>query len=129
MLECGRLQGIKISDKLTICYCLFADDMGLFIPAMEEAFRNARDAITTFELASSAKLNLGKSVVIPFGVTNIPLWLLNVWCKISTPGMVQRYLGAPWGVGISKTCLFDFCLKSISRRLNSWSTQRYLSRA
>lgn len=82
---------------------------------MEETFRGAMEEIATYKLASSAKLNPEKSIAIPFGVTNIPLWLLNVGCKISLPGVVQKYLGTPWENWILKANMFDFFLESIIR--------------
>lgn len=73
-----HLQGIWISEELTISYCLFADDMGLFIIALESAFREVTEAISLYELASRAKLNMAISIIILFNVPNIPLWLLNL---------------------------------------------------
>lgn len=69
--------------------------MGMFIPAIEVAFQAAWDAIAMYERASGAKLNVAKSVVIPFGVPVIPLWHLNLGCLISSPSMIHKYFGAP----------------------------------
>lgn len=32
------INGVKISKELTICHCLFADDVGIFIPTDEDSF-------------------------------------------------------------------------------------------
>lgn len=83
LLRTQKLQGIKIYEELTISYHLFIDNMELFIPSIEPAFWAAREAIGLYELASSAKLNMSKSIIIPFNVPNIPMWLLNLGCKLS----------------------------------------------
>lgn len=123
LLTLGRLLGLPISEGLMVCYRLFADDMGMFIPAIEVAFHVARDAISMYERASSAKLNVAKSIVIPFGVPVIPLWFLNFGCLIKSPGVIHKYLGAPWGSEIEKANFFDFCIDGISKRLNPWSNR------
>lgn len=94
--------------------------MGLFIPASEPAFWVAKKAIGLYELAFGAKLNDVKSIIIPFNVHDIPLWLLNFGCRLGLPRTIQRYLEAPWGCAIAKAELFDFCLVSISKKLQSW---------
>lgn len=67
------MHGIKVTKDLTICHRLFEDDVGMFIPAIEVAFKEARATIGLYEVALGASLNLKKTVVIPFGVANIPL--------------------------------------------------------
>lgn len=69
--------------------------MGLFIPALEAAFCVAREVIGVYELALGAKLNDSKSIIIPFNIPDIPMWLLNSRCKLSLRGTIQWYLGAP----------------------------------
>lgn len=94
LLRIGLMHVISVNTDLVVCHQLFADDVGMFIPAIEGAFHEARDAIVVYEAASGACLNLKKSVVIPFRVCNLRLWLVNSGCIISPPGTVQKYLGA-----------------------------------
>lgn len=110
----GRILGTRISQSLTICVRLFADDLGLFIPVTAEAFDVTRSAINCYECGTGAKLNLSKSVVIPLALEEIPSWLTNTGCLISTEGEVQRYLGAPSGYGLSEAQLHGFCLDRIN---------------
>jgi hypothetical protein len=35
----NRMWGLQMSNNITICYSVFADDLGIFIPASEEAFQ------------------------------------------------------------------------------------------
>lgn len=82
-----------------------------------------KNAIAVYKGASGACLNLKKSVVIPFGVCDLPLWLVNSGCMISPPGTVQKYLWAPWGTGLEEEQLMDFCLERIGSRLSAWSSR------
>lgn len=64
--------------------------------------------------------------MIPFGILDLPLWLVNSGCLISSPRTIQKYLGAPWGTGLDDAQLMDFCLERISSRFWVWSS-RFLS--
>lgn len=64
-LEVGKIEGIKVKEGLTICHRLFADDVGIFIPTTENNFKKLKEILLLYELASGAKLNLSKSVIIP----------------------------------------------------------------
>jgi hypothetical protein len=48
--------GIKITDSLTVCHRLFADDVGVFLPATETAWDELRQHISLYEKASGARL-------------------------------------------------------------------------
>lgn len=117
------MHGIKVNDELTVCHRIFVDDVGIFIPVMEAMFIEARNALAVYKRATGASLNLKKSVVIPFGVSDFPLWLVNLGCVISLPGTVQRYLGAPWGTGLDEAHLLDFYLEWMAVRLSAWSSR------
>jgi hypothetical protein len=67
-----KLPAIKITSNLTICQMLFADDVGIFIPATEQAFEALRNNISLYESASGAKLNLQKSVITPIALSSFP---------------------------------------------------------
>lgn len=71
-LAIGEIEGVNISEDLTICHRLFADDAGIFIPADEQSFKKLQDALKIYELASGAKLNLAKSVIVPLAMPSIP---------------------------------------------------------
>lgn len=53
-----EIAGVRISEGLTICHQLFADDVGIFILVEEGCFRKLQYALKTYELAFGAKLNL-----------------------------------------------------------------------
>jgi hypothetical protein len=71
-IAAGRLWGLQILANFHICYRFFADDLGIFIPASEQAFQAIQGALQQYELATGAKLNLHKSVVVPMATQVIP---------------------------------------------------------
>lgn len=71
-LVIGELEGVKVLEELTICHRLFVDDVGIFIPVDERSFHKLQDILRIYELVSSAKLNLEKSVVVPLALPSIP---------------------------------------------------------
>ncbi|CAM6128383.1 unnamed protein product [Calypogeia fissa] len=125
-LSTGLLQGIRISEQMTISYRLFADDLGIFIPGSELAFEQLQEALALYERATGARLNLGKTTIIPLAMTSIPTWLRDSGGYIGREGEVHRYLGAPVGWNLKLSALHNFCLDRISERLASW-TSRMLS--
>lgn len=90
LLKEGKLHGTRISNELTICHWLFAENVGMFILALEGVFLEAKDAISLYKLALGACLNVKTSIVIPFEIKHIPLWPLNSSCIISPLGKVQK---------------------------------------
>lgn len=102
-LSIGKIDGIQITKELTIWHCLFANDVGIFILPDKHSFAKLRDILWLYKMASGAKLNLAKLVIIPLALPKIPQWLHNTRCTISNPGEVQKYLGAPFGHQLKKT--------------------------
>lgn len=102
-------------DELTICHQLFADNVGIFIPAIECCFKKLQDALKIYELASRARLNLENPVIVPLALLVIPQWLIDTRCMISNPREVQKYLGAHFGNQIRLTNMYNFCLEKISK--------------
>lgn len=67
--------GLQISPTLQICERLFVDDVGILIPTSEICFQEVEACIFLYEKASSAKLNMHKSSILPIGFIDIPNWL------------------------------------------------------
>lgn len=110
LLSSGAMEGVRILDELTICHRLFANDVGIFIPAKEISFRKLQDALKIYELASGAMLNLEKSVIVPLTLHIIPQWLQDTGYTISNPREILLYLGAPFGNQIRAIDMYNFCL-------------------
>lgn len=68
----GRMRGLQISNSLHLCKHMFAYDMGILIPTTQQCFNEVEESISLYEQASSAKLNIQKSIVLPIGLTTIP---------------------------------------------------------
>lgn len=122
-LATREVDGIWILDTLTICHRLFVDDVGVFIPTMEESFGKLQSILKLYELASSAKLTLSKSIIVPLALPTILQWLANTGCTINTLGEVHKYLGAPFGLNLKSLQLHDFCLDWISKRIKGWENK------
>lgn len=45
------IDGIQIIQELTICHCLFEDNVGIFLQVGEEFFSQLQDALCMYELA------------------------------------------------------------------------------
>src|SRR5450759_429773 len=85
-IAAGRLQGIPIREGLIVSYKLFADDLGMFLPANREAFAQVRSILALYEVATGARINLSKSMVVPMEVTESLDWLREIGCQICAPG-------------------------------------------
>lgn len=119
-LTTREFEGVKISEELTICHMLFVDNVGIFIPATKHNFKKLQEALKFYKLASGAKLNLVKSIIVPLVLPSIPQWLRDTGCTISQPGETQKYLSAPFGNQIKPTNMYNFCLDQISKRISGW---------
>jgi hypothetical protein len=53
----------------------------------------------------------------------IPSWLSTSGCIISPPGVVQKYLGAPFGWGLTAGQLHVFCMEKLAKQLYTWATK------
>jgi hypothetical protein len=67
-IESDSAIGIKVSNDSKICHQFFADDVGVFIPATNNAYCQLKEHLNLYEKASGAKLNLQKSVVVPIAM-------------------------------------------------------------
>lgn len=122
-LTTREIEGVKILEDLTICHRLFVDDVGIFIPANEHSFKKLQEAPRVYELASGAKLNLAKSVLVPLAMPLIPQWLRNTGCTSSKPGEIQKYSWASFGNQIKPREMYKFCLDRISNRILGWANR------
>lgn len=89
-LGSGELEGVRISNNLTICHRLFADNFSIFIPAIGDSFNKLQVVIQLYKKASGAKLNLNKSVIVLLALPTIPLWLINTGFSINPLGVIQK---------------------------------------
>ncbi|KAL3698959.1 hypothetical protein R1sor_016981 [Riccia sorocarpa] len=98
----GQIQGLEAGNGRQILEALFADDTGLLIQAEETEWRKAEKVIRRFETMSGAKLNVVKSLVVPTGFEEPPVWLAQSGRRITTEREVWSHLGCPLGVNLSE---------------------------
>ncbi|KAL3698363.1 hypothetical protein R1sor_012439 [Riccia sorocarpa] len=116
----GRINDFQIKGEKQMLYQFFADDSGVMIQANLQSFEELNNAIRLYEKISGAKLNVGKSTIIPMGMERVPEWLRNTGCKIAMKGEIIRYLGFPIGWGVSKEEQRDYIIAKIQKRMNNW---------
>ncbi|KAL3683847.1 hypothetical protein R1sor_001869 [Riccia sorocarpa] len=118
----GTIVGIRITDEDSLLHQLFADDTGLFLQIDRQVFQNTKEVLNTFQLASGAKLNLAKTVVLPLRQTMILTWLQQSECTIATPSDTFRYMGILAGTNV----LEDEILSQLKERDKTWKIKRPL---
>lgn len=109
-----------MKEGLTLYHKLFADDVGIFIPAIETNFIKLQEILHLYEVASGAKLNLSKSIIIPLALPTIPQWVYDTGCIVSGSGIIKKYLGVPFGLQLKSTKLHNFCLDKIGKHISGW---------
>jgi hypothetical protein len=115
--------GIQVTENLKIYHRLFADDVGVFIPANQNAFNELQSHINLYEKASGAKLNLKKSIIVPIAMQRIQDWLNEIGCIIAAEGEVIKYLGAPYGNKLTSQTTQKFCLDKLTKRITTYAPQ------
>lgn len=73
-----------------------------------------------------AKMNFRKTIIIPLDMNSTPQWIHDTKCKISGPGEIQRYLGAPIGYQIKQSDKHSLFLDKISKCMAGWSDRLLL---
>lgn len=82
-----------------------------------------QEILSTYEEVAGAKMNVLKIVIIPLALPTIPQWVTDLGCKVSAPGDIQRYLGAPIGYQLRQSDLHNFYLDKISKQILGWSNK------
>ncbi|KAL3691247.1 hypothetical protein R1sor_004898 [Riccia sorocarpa] len=122
----GTLEGIRIPKGRPLLHKLFADDSGICIAASESNFLVLKSIIGEFEQISGAKLNLGKSVILPMIIDRTTPWLERTGCRLLARGEEVVYLGCKVGDGIEEIHHEQDLLGKLARKLTQW-TNRFLS--
>ncbi|KAL3675999.1 hypothetical protein R1sor_025947 [Riccia sorocarpa] len=116
----GSICGLDIEPGKHLLHQLFADDTGVCIAAKEEHFTTLLQILRKFEVASGAKVNLTKSLVMPLGNTDVPDWVRIVGCEVAEEGRSFKYLGVTAGVEITDSQCIEVAIQKVRRRIMQW---------
>ncbi|KAL3701298.1 hypothetical protein R1sor_019320 [Riccia sorocarpa] len=89
----------------------------------QQVFENTTAVLDTFQLASGAKLNLSKTVVLPLYQTTIPTWLQRTDCKIASPSDRFRYLGILSGTNVIEEEILKQLQERYEAKLTHWANK------
>lgn len=64
--------GVSLGTSLNVYEWLFADDLGILLPSIAQAFQELEEVIHLYKCASGAKLNIQKSALLPIGLSTVP---------------------------------------------------------
>jgi hypothetical protein len=121
----GLLQGFKVGDT-DFLHLLFAYDTLIFCSAHSSQLHNLQSLFLLFEAASSLKVNLAKSNLIPVGHVDQVERLADILgCGFAH--LLMKYLGLPLGASYKSTHISDGVVEKIEQRLVSWKMM-YLSK-
>jgi hypothetical protein len=129
IVDRGLLSGFSVSARLleviSISHLMFADDTLVFCGANPDYQRYLRVLFLCFEVVSSLKINLAKSVLVPVGnVDNVTGLADILGCGVSS--LPLKYLGLPLGACYKAKPIWNGVVEKIERRLASW--KRMLSK-
>ncbi|KAL3697022.1 hypothetical protein R1sor_011098 [Riccia sorocarpa] len=113
--------GIQIKPDLQLISRLYANDTGFCLQMNEENFREVREKIAQFELASGALLNVQRSVISPMRDEDPPQWLETTGCIVAAPGERFKYLGLLSGRGIQAEEYTAHVKLKYEKKLKHWS--------
>lgn len=118
-ISSNQLHGHEISFTLIVSHRLYMDDIEKFILTTQRWFDGAVRVLMTYTLASSLRLNLGKSIIVPLYPLLVPRWLDKTSCRILKNSKIHKFLDTPLGC-ISITGDFFFCLDKVSEHISLW---------
>ncbi|KAL3678690.1 hypothetical protein R1sor_021646 [Riccia sorocarpa] len=119
----GYIRGLKITEEEDLLHQIFADDTGLFLQMDQQVFLNTTHTLQRFETASGAKLNLGKTLILPLRPMPTPAWLAATQCKIATPSDRFHYLGILAGNNILEEEIIRELQEKYQKKLDHWANR------
>ena len=112
--------------EMIVSHLLFAVDTIIFYEARKEQLTALSWILAWFEVSSSLRINLAKSVLIPVGeVEEIEEMAMELGCKVGSLPTV--YLGLPLGAHHKAISMWDGVEERMRRRLAQWKRQ-YISK-
>lgn len=103
----------------------FADDTSLYLKGTPENLEKAKEALTSFSLASGANINSDKTHA--FWISSerrFFAWEEEQGLQWNAPGDTVRYLGFQIGFQTNAEDRFKAVLQAIKRKLSYWATTK-----
>ncbi|KAL3701503.1 hypothetical protein R1sor_019525 [Riccia sorocarpa] len=116
----NRIGGLFIQPGAALGHQLFADDTGICIKTREEDFEELKKVLMQYELASGAKINLAKSLIMPLGAVATPQWVAGTGCVVAGPGDSFKYLGVRIGVQLAEGVRFQAIIIRMKEKIFRW---------
>ncbi|KAL2641260.1 hypothetical protein R1flu_008847 [Riccia fluitans] len=116
----GRVSGLEIEPGRSLLHQLFADDTGVCIGQQKANFDELLKILEEYELASGAKVNIAKSLVMPLGSKEVPTWVDELGCEVAGSGRAFRYLGVQIGVDLLGNESITTALRKLNSRFLQW---------
>lgn len=118
----GLITGVSIATNApTISHLLYADDSILFCKAKLEEANAIMRTLQVYQAASGQKVNMDKSEIIfspNISMDSKKEFQANLPIKISNN--IQKYLGMPTHLGMSKEQDFQFLMDRVWNKLKGW---------
>ncbi|KAL3694931.1 hypothetical protein R1sor_008582 [Riccia sorocarpa] len=119
----GLLTGVTIPRGRPLLHKLFANDSGICITATEQNFECLKLLVEKFERVSGAKLNLGKSVILPMMLERSTPWLERTGCRILNNAEEEKYLGCVIGNEVGEAQHERDLAQKMQKRLTHWTNK------
>ncbi|KAL2644276.1 hypothetical protein R1flu_011863 [Riccia fluitans] len=87
---------------------------------MKANFDELLKILEEYELASGAKVNIVKSLVMPLGSKEVPIWVGELGCEIGGSGRLLRYLGVQMGVDLLGNESTTAALRKLNSQILQW---------
>ncbi|KAF8633797.1 hypothetical protein AX17_004355 [Amanita inopinata Kibby_2008] len=133
MIRRSRIIGLQPTDRTQpIKAKLFADDTTVFL-SDRDSWNTLTDVLDTWCLASGARFNSDKTIVLPVGPPAYRSHVLNTRClgaiqmpippsiHIASEGEPVRVLGAYIGNGVNQTAVWTPTIDKIDDTLSQWA--------
>jgi hypothetical protein len=125
-LPSGFFVGSRNFEVVNISHLLFANDILVFCGNNPDHLRYLRVLFLSFEIVSSLKINLAKSILVPMGCVDNVDGLASI-LGYGVSSLPLEYLGLLFRVSFKIKYIWDGIVGKIERLLASWK-RMYLSK-